>query len=76
MQFGGNPGQKKLTEALLTDLCTEGKEVDKDKFSRLAGRLSSTSSEDDTGGVLVSVGTMAMLLCFCCVRVSWHAAAA
>eukprot|EP00903_Cladosiphon_okamuranus_P014131 g13133.t1 len=47
VQFGGTPEQKKLTKALLTDLCTEGQELDTDTFSRLEGRLAGTAREDD-----------------------------
>lgn len=61
VQFGGTPEQKKLTQTLLVDLCTEDKEVDKEALSRLMEKLESTVSEEDsadsedgTRGVIVS----------------------
>lgn len=69
VQFGGTPEQKKLTEALLRELCTENKKVDEETFTRLVDRLASTATEDDsddaTGGVLVSASVAAMI--FCCI---------
>lgn len=67
VQFGGTPEQKKLTEALLTDLCKE----DKDTFSRLGGMLESTASQDSDGDVLVRIVTAVD-----CVRAHGHRRAA